>query len=147
SGAIGPIFINDKPVPHSTSVEIKPGDILEVSRFKSGVIAYLPVSRGWQTDVVLGSRSLCKGLTKAFKAEPGFVLPYASGAKCKYQQSMVEYSNDNEILVIPGPEFEQFTEDQIKSILNQEFTLSPSSNRMAYSVNQVLPPHNLPPML
>lgn len=136
SGADLDASLNDLPVERNEILQIQKGDILKFGRRRSGFRAYLGVSGGFDTEFVMNSRSWYEGLTENFKLEKGMKLPVKSSSlKSRSTHSSIkvdkDYLNETEIEAFPGPEFEELSKEQQKSLFDHQFSIEGSSNRMA----------------
>lgn len=135
--------INSTVIKLHRAVEIKTGDILSFGKCNYGFRSYLAVSGGFRTKVVMGSRSLYRGITNQFKLNKNDELPisdYISG----YQKHASIKLNANHfasktIEVYKGPEFDLLSKAQQEKLLLKPFTISKENNRMAYQLNETLP--------
>jgi biotin-dependent carboxylase-like uncharacterized protein len=143
-GAELSITLNNEPVSNYKVLKVNAGDILSYGRLKKGFRAYLAIKKGFQSSLVLGSRSYYGNITpKALlkdKSEVAFTKtalfePKITGLK-------VDSILDEEILhVAKGPEFELLDDKQLEMLFSQEFTIANENNRMAYQLNETITGH------
>jgi len=57
TGAVGPILVDGRPVPHSAAVPVPAGAEVHLAAFERGWRAYVALAGGVNAEVVLGSRS------------------------------------------------------------------------------------------
>ena len=142
SGADFSVVINGKGVPLNKVLQVKADSILSFSKRKFGVRTYIGVQGGFQTESVLGSRSLYKGITSKGLIAKGDVLQilpivhsflksYASIRfnKNHFDSSVIECSK--------GPEFYLLSEAQ-KEMLRQPFTISSNNSRMGVQLEELV---------
>lgn len=133
--------LNGEEIRSYTSINIKSGDLLSFGRLSNGFRAYIAVSGGFQLNIVLGSRSMYKGITEKFKLEKGDVLNLIPNNQLSKKYAAIKFKkpqyNEN-IIVYKGPEFENLNERQINQLFKQEFTISKENNRMAYQLNELI---------
>jgi antagonist of KipI len=134
--------INDQEVPLWKSMVIKKGEILSFGRVKKGARTYISVAGGIHVPLVLRSKSTF--LTGKFggldgKAlEEGDILygnPLIRRNRFLDANLIPEYKNPLCVRVILGPHKEKFTPLGVNTFLNEEFILSPQSNRMAFQLD------------
>lgn len=75
TGAEFGVTLNGEPVPHELPCEVARGGWLAMGRARRGARAYLAVSGGLDTPLVLGSRSTSPGVLGGRGLRPGEVLP------------------------------------------------------------------------
>jgi antagonist of KipI len=114
--------------PHQTvavgkTFTLGPGDVLHIGGAPEGVRAYLCVRGGLVAPVILGSQSALEPLRR------GDVLTCSSGAILhRFSRHIAARFADPQVLrVVPGLQAEWFVLDEL---WQQEFTVSPASNRM-----------------
>jgi antagonist of KipI len=134
--------INDIEVPLWKSMVIKKGEILSFGRVKKGARTYISVAGGIQVPLVLRSKSTF--LTGKFGGldgralEEGDILygnPLIRRNRYLDANLIPEYKNPLSVRVILGPHKEKFTPLGVATFLNEEYILSPQSNRMAFQLN------------
>src|SRR5699024_3364952 len=74
------LMLNKKEMSVNTPFLVSKGDVLHLRRVTKGARAYLAVSGGFLTKLVLGSRSFYEGITTQTKLRKGDVLPIDSMA-------------------------------------------------------------------
>ena len=144
TGACISPHLNDLPVAMDRVFEVKNGDILSFSKLLYGFRGYLSVLGGIQSESVLKSRSMYKGISSQFKLERGYEIQIADalqGYSNKHAGLKIKDSlfTRQKLQVFPGPEFEMLSEAQKNQLLQGEFTISKNNNRMAYQLNELLP--------
>ncbi|WP_031425882.1 biotin-dependent carboxyltransferase family protein [Flavimarina sp. Hel_I_48] len=126
----GERFENDKPY------VVNPGDQLDFGALKVGFRAYLAISGGINTPLILNSRSQYAGITSDFRLKKGAILPlFDLKPTFPNTSARVQFENkegkDKSIEVIPGPEYDLLQSEQKRQLFETPFTLLPTSNRMA----------------
>ena len=133
--------INNVPTVNFKPILIKKGDVLSFGRLNHGVRCYLAVLDGFQTPLVMKSRSMYKNVTDSFVLNKNDVLPIKKISK-ELDFNPIEFNNDyfeTEVIeVYKGPEFDKLSEDEQNKLLTQRFTISKNNNRMAYQLNELL---------
>ncbi|MFP4845883.1 biotin-dependent carboxyltransferase family protein [Winogradskyella sp. PE311] len=143
SGAAMPLKINDISVKLNVVITVNQGDIITFGRAAEGFRTYLAVKGGFETSVILGSRSQYSSVTPANSLKNGDSLRYNPYTKTLLKQnSIVKYRSSiltSTILeTYKGPEFDLLTETQKVLLLNTEFSVSKNNNRMAYQLQPFL---------
>ncbi len=127
------------PVPRYQAIAVQPGQILSMGMALSGCRGYIAVRGGIDVPSVLGSRSTdlkCRlgGLEgRALKA--GDLLPVRMIAAAELpaavrSMSLPDYPEHAVVRVILGPQAEYFTAEGIAAFLQEEYEVSPDSDRM-----------------
>jgi biotin-dependent carboxylase-like uncharacterized protein len=151
SGAdISPI-LNNKPIKLNSIVNIKKDDILSFGKLKYGFRCYLAVFGGFQTEMIMNSRSMYKVITSQNVLFVNNELSISehinsiikSNASIKVNTA---HFSSKEIKVYKGPEFDLLTKAQQQQLLSKEFTISKDNNRMAYQLVEPLK-NNLKPII
>lgn len=141
TGADIAITVNDQPVENWSVFRVKPGDVLNLGRARSGCRGYLAVTGGIDVPLVMGSRSSYIGARigghQGRILAKGDVLKRGPGGKslgrfCHLQKELVPlYSSDIVLRAVPGPQDDYFDQG-LDAFFESGFTVSPSSNRMGY---------------
>ncbi|MCT8339880.1 biotin-dependent carboxyltransferase family protein [Flavobacteriaceae bacterium TK19130] len=134
--------VNDESIEMNMMVSISKGDLLSFGKASVGTRAYIAVAGGWQTPLVLGSRSMYNGITEASAMEKGDLLALKEQSKNIHttQSSLqldASHFNTRKISVSEGPEWQQLSTSLQQKILKGNFSVSPQSNRMAYRLEGV----------
>jgi len=134
-------LLNAENIKNNQLIQIKKGDVLSFGRLKYGFRAYIAVSGGFQSEIVMQSRSMYKGITKDFRLSKGDELQIgkatksmqASNAALKINRAQFKTMS---IEVFKGPEFDQLSKAQQKQLFSQEFSVSKNHSRMAYQLKE-----------
>ena len=134
--------LNEESVKQNSVVTIKKGDILSFGKLNYGFRCYLAVSGGFQTEMVMNSRSMYKSITsksELTKNDELAILEHVmsiekSNASIKVN---VNHFDSKAIEVFKGPEFDLLTKSQQRQLLSKEFTVSKDNNRMAYQLEEI----------
>lgn len=135
------VYLNNQLEKLNHQIFISPGDILEVKSIQSR--AYLAVSGGLKSELVLGSRSQYQNITKSSTLKKGDLLDLnqkANNFNTKYASINLDLSlyKKNTLYVYPLPEFELLDRKQKEFIGQNTFSISKNSNRMAYQLNETV---------
>lgn len=133
--------LNGTEIRSFSAINITVGDVLSFGRLISGFRAYLAVSGGFQTEEILNSKSMYKGITTASQLLKGDILKLIPNNQISKKHATVKFDRnfDNDVInVFKGPEFEHLNEEQINRLFEQEFTISKENNRMAYQLEELI---------
>lgn len=123
---------------------VRAGWKIRLSKVDEGMWAYLAVTGGIDTKVMLGSRSTyLRGGFGGFEGrqlQTGDMLEtgrpprfaYELAARTLSEEARPGYSDHPIIDVILGPQTNYFTEESIKTFLSSEYSVSLTSDRMGY---------------
>lgn len=134
--------INGISAKNNRAINIYRGDILSFGKAIKGIRSYLAVFGGFQTQMVLKSRSMYHGITKTSSLIKGEILKIKQINKVGNKYSSIRFKDnyiENQVVkVFKGPEFDKLSESQINTLINQEFTISKENNRMAYQLDELV---------
>ena len=133
--------INGVNVPLNTALIIQKGDILTFHNARYGVRCYLAVKGGFQTDIVLGSRSFYKDLTTQNNIKKNDKLPinlFSNNKKKTFSSVKINsiHFSCNTIEVYTGPEYDLLSDSQKDQFSDVLFTISKENSRMGYRLNE-----------
>ena len=131
--------IDDREIPLWKSIAIQKGQTLSFGNIKEGARTYICIAGGINVPFVLNSKSTYItgkfGGLKGRALKEGDILygnPFVRRNRFLRSNLIPEYkTNPLSVRVILGPHKEKFTSLGIKTFLNEEYILSPQSNRMA----------------
>ena len=131
-----------------TSFYVRAGWTVRVKKTSGGNWAYIAIAGGFDSPVIMNSRStyLRGGIGSALKA--GDVLhsfaPTTDLLKLAARDFPVDkfmpYSQNPTIEVIPAPQADWFTPEGTRTFYESEYTLSPSFDRMGYRLQMLSSP-------
>ena len=129
-------MINAMPAEMWTVLKIRAGDIVSFEKQKTGVRAYLGVFGGFDSPVILGSRSvyLRGALGRALKIGDEICSLAAKGRKPQQGKHLPlkyipDMSTENPFRVLPGPQIDHFTENGIHTFSHSTYSISLVSDR------------------
>lgn len=150
-------FLNGVPVPDHEALEIRAGDVLDITVAQTGTYGYLAFSKALDVPRIMGSDStnvksrvggFCGRILKIgdelrFRnpgnPNPGVLLngDDYSGRKLSKEDlaRLGSSANPSELRVILGPQQDAFTQAGIDTFLNSVYTLSDQADRMGYRMN------------
>jgi len=142
TGADLSTLVNNKPIKLNRVIVINSGDILSFGRLNFGFRSYLAVSGGFQSELVMNSRSMYSGITKQGCIERNDSLSINPNKTYTIPNSVVKtkasHFSSEVIEVFKGPEFELLNSDHQELFLSKTFTISKHNSRMAYQLEETL---------
>jgi biotin-dependent carboxylase-like uncharacterized protein len=143
SGADMTPTLNGIQIQLNKSIEIQSEDVLSFGKLNKGFRCYLAVLGGFETEVVMNSQSMYKGITTQFKISKNDELKIdENNSFVDSKNALIKVNNEhffnNKIDVFKGPEFEFLSKNQREFLLQNEFTISKDNNRMAYQLSELL---------
>jgi antagonist of KipI len=138
--------LDDKPIPHWRSVEVKEDSILAFGDMRDGMRAYLAVHGGIDVPVIMGSRSTyIKGNFGGLdgrilrKSDQLATLPVYSGDFVPKQlpkhYTAPVYGGRHRLRVILGPQNDEFKQEAISKFLGSRYKIASESDRMGYMLD------------
>ena len=142
SGAIFEITLNNKSIVNNNKIDVKKGDILNFGKALKGFRVYLAISGGFSVNSILNSSSFYENLTPNITVEKGDKFNFLKKNNLDFAALMyTESIFKSTIEVSPGPEFNLINNKDIQ-LLNEEYFIVSSNNRMGYFFENVLSPNN-----
>ncbi|WP_046174756.1 5-oxoprolinase subunit C family protein [Domibacillus indicus] len=157
-GNLSPV-IDENPVPSWRPIFVRKDAILSFTGCKLGCRAYVAVAGGFSIPEVMNSKSTyMRGEIGGFKGRAlreGDLIPLAEEnsfsrkVKEAYQRKLKQssfaaadwhvpferYVNRSVVRVLKGAEFEKFSDSSQKQFFEQEFHITPQSDRMGYRLS------------
>lgn len=152
TGACMGASLNRESIPNNRFVEIKKGDILSFGKLNLGFRCYVAIIGGFQTEMVLGSRSMYHGVTAHSNIIKGDILKIGRGKGILKQKQFSGlkvndgYLKSSKLNVYKGPEFECLTKSQKEVLFSKTFMVSKKNSRMAYQLEETFQ-NNLKPII
>ena len=151
SGADMQPKLNGVSIKLNKCIKVKADSVLSFGVLSKGFRCYLAVLGGFETEEVMGSRSMYKGVTSEYILSIGNDLKViVNNSFTGDNNSLVKLKNNHftakTIGVFKGAEFDLLNQNQQKFLLNNEFTISKDNNRMAYQLSEALE-NNLEPII
>lgn len=132
TGAEMDLFVNGVPRPMRTTMTLSDQDELRIGTARKGVYGYLHLSGGIASEVVLGSRSVHSpsGIGKIPKE--GDLLAALSDWSSHREMTLPEprYFSVREVRIMEGPQSHLFSASDRYKLVEAEFTVLPTRNRM-----------------
>lgn len=134
--------LNEESVKQNSAVTIKKDDILSFGKLNYGFRCYLAISGGFQTEILMNSRSMYKNITsqsELTKNDELTILEHVQSLEKSNASIKVNTNHFNlkDIEVFKGPEFELLTKSKQQQLLSKQFTISKDNNRMAYQLEEI----------
>jgi antagonist of KipI len=137
--------LNDKSIALNTPIQVCKNDTLHFMQPLLGKTSYLSIKGNIDSSAWLNSKS---DFTSQIKTKDEFnIIPWDGGSKinsentaqqesqqCSIDKIQKHIFNSNEIRFIPGPQWNDLTNESISNILKQPFNTSLNSNRMGYTL-------------
>lgn len=144
TGAPMDIFINDEEKDRNAVLEIAAGDRLHFGTLEKGFRSYLGVKGGIQTGAVLNSRSQYIPLTPTNHLQKGEELHIDAISEFEPKITALQKhgTEDQDLEVTPGPEWDLLTRGQQQNVLQRSFSVAKEHNRMAYQLVEHIDPHS-----
>ena len=135
-------MLNNKHIKHNRVIRINSGDILSFGRLNFGFRSYLAVSGGFQSELVMNSRSMYSEITKQVCIKKNEILSINPNKTNTISNSVLKtkasHFSSEVIEVFKGPEFELLNLEQQELLLSETFTVSKNNSRMAYQLKETL---------
>ncbi len=133
--------INNHKVLLNSTIKIQQGDVLTFNKPTFGVRCYLAVKGGFQTEVVLKSRSFYSGITPQNRLKKKDELPYkpyAISLMKSLSSVKVQATNfkSTTIEVYTGPEYNLLNALPKEQFSKTLFTISKENSRMGYRLQE-----------
>lgn len=138
--------VNGKTIPTYETINLKDGDVLKFGGAKSGCRAYLAIRGEWQLDKWLESYSALPysgdEATPQSYIQKDRVLAIQTANRIPKKIVPLErrphFSTTLKVRVLPGPEFETFSNYTIGYFFSKTHQLTKESNRMGYRLKTIL---------
>ena len=134
--------LDGTPIDSYRLYKIGTGQVLSFGKRRSGFRAYLAIKGGFQTEVVLGSRSWSPGITKFSRLEKGMKLPFLEAEDSSPSSFSAlkagSYNTSGVIEAFPGPEFELLKPSEKEALQKWHFSAAKESNRMGIQFQEKL---------
>ncbi len=135
--------LNDKNIALNSVVEVNKDDVLTFDKPIYGVRSYLAVKGGFQTEIILNSRSSFKGITNKNILKKNDILPIkTTNSEMIKSFSSVKINKQHFIIAsikaYPGPEYKLLDEKQRTKLNKTLFTISKDNSRMGYRLEELI---------
>lgn len=136
------VTVRDR-VPGWTSIFVRAGDLVRVTGTERTRYAYIAVSGGVTSEVVLGSRSAYPRVGIGAVLRAGDALPLGDARRTAEDAGRrVTFEYSNEIAAIAGPHVDRFAVGAVERFFSEPFTVSAQSDRQGLRLEgpEVAPP-------
>jgi biotin-dependent carboxylase-like uncharacterized protein len=135
--------LNLETIKQNHAVKVNPGDMLSFGKLVLGFRSYIAVSGGFQTEMIMNSRSMYVNITAKIAINNGDELQITTPSNILERTHSSIKVNANHFItknieVNKGPEFDKLSKKQQKLLFYQDFTISKDNNRMAYQLVETL---------
>ncbi|MCF6295507.1 MAG: biotin-dependent carboxyltransferase family protein [Flavobacteriaceae bacterium] len=135
--------LNNNPIMLNHAICVKENDVLSFGNPKYGFRCYLAVSGGFQTEIIMNSRSMYKEVSTGFtlvENDELSILEHSVSIEKKNASIRIDSNHfaTKKLEVFKGPEFDLLTKNQQQQLLSEEFRVSKDNNRMAYQLAETL---------
>lgn len=135
--------INETPIQNLQTIQIQKNDVLSFGKLMEGFRSYLAVPGGFQTERIMGSRSMYQHITASVRLQKEDILKIDDHIKSRStlnsKEAIIDHLTQETLEVFPGPEFEALSNLQKAVLFAQDFTVSKLHNRMAYQFVEKIP--------
>jgi len=152
TGADFSATLNGVPVRMNSPVHVRQGERLRLQFPRQAALGYCAVAGGIQTEMVLNSRSMQRGVTKEVQLKTGMLLPITSLSG----QSLVlgrlpavdpMHFTTISLRAYAGPEFKMLQPEEESALLSGSFHLSRDCSRVGFRLAETIPYEAPKPML
>ena len=134
--------LNNQLLDSKSVLEVKKGDVLTFNTCKYLMYGYVGIKSGFQTDIVMNSRSFYKGITDKNKLEKGDILPFIKTSLTPKSNSKLKtpftQNSVMDIEAFPGIEYSRLSERKQEDLATKVFTISNIRSRMAMQLEERL---------
>ena len=126
--------LNDIKISSYSAIEVNKGDILKVNNSSIGSRCYISIQGTIISDTILGSKSFYHQITNSNIIEDGDIFLFKKNIRTLEQKyTHKKFELNKTINVFRGPEFKCLSNESIKTLFNEEFSIG-INNRMAYNL-------------
>jgi|TARA_B100002051_G_C16696909_1_gene618711 biotin-dependent carboxylase-like uncharacterized protein len=126
--------LNDIKISSYSAIEVNKGDILKINNSSIGSRCYISIQGTIISDTILGSKSFYHQITNSNIIEDGDIFLFKKNIRTPEQKyTHKKFELNKTINVFRGPEFKCLSNESIKILFNEEFSIG-INNRMAYNL-------------
>tara|TARA_B100000214_G_C23945886_1_gene617985 strand:- start:822 stop:1658 length:837 start_codon:yes stop_codon:yes gene_type:complete len=126
--------LNDIKISSYSAIEVNKGDILKINNSSIGSRCYISIQGTIISDTILGSKSFYHQITNSSILEDGDIFLFKKNIRTLEQKyTHKKFELNKTINVFRGPEFKCLSNESIKTLFNEEFSIG-INNRMAYNL-------------
>lgn len=126
--------LDGRPVPWHSALSLAPGEVLSIGGVSSGTTGYLTPGGGIAIEPVLGSRATHLAVRIGALLTEAEALPLGKDRDASAPPQVLRVAprfEGGQIRILPGPQTELFSPEQIRAFEAASFTRGPRSNRQA----------------
>jgi len=119
----------------SSVLNIIADDLLDLRKIKMGNRLYIGIKNGFQYPQLFDSTSPVSGLSRKLRFQKGDLLNFEIVESSNTTNSVlkpIDYLNPSTIKCTPGPEYQLLSEEQLGQLFQEDFSILPTANRMAF---------------
>lgn len=145
AGAKAEIKINNQLSSSFGIQQIAANDIVHVGKFLIGSVLYIGIRGGFQSEIVMGSRSMFASVTSKAYIDKGDEVNFFTNMTPRLSSSYARATYDTDYLtteiisVYQGPEWHLLSEVQKEFLQSSQFHVSRMKNTMAVQLEELLP--------
>jgi len=151
TGASFEVFLDNQPLPFNTTIDIKGKHQLNIGQAQKGCRCYMAIAGSWKLKPWLNSYSTSPQNSRKLtpdslieKESTITVLCDKPAASRSVVRSGIGERSLEQIRVLGGPEYHQFSTPSIKSFLRSTFSITTESNRMGFRLGPQLSGYDSP---
>jgi len=145
TGAGYRLLVNGKALPIWTALWLHRGAHIEFSKVPGGTWAYLAVAGGFQEPQILGSCSTYLRAGIGRRLQPCDILSVSGTSASRRElagrylpeDAHPAYGAELELMAIPGPHIDCFSQSGLESFWNETYKLTPKADRMGYRLKGI----------
>lgn len=137
-------LINDMPVEMNKNIIVNKNDILSFNGLNQGLRSYIAIAGGIDLPLIMGSKSTFTkagiGGYEGRALKAGDIINIGKVTVPAYPlakeiKNFYNYTNGKiKLRVILGPQDDEFTNEGIKTLFSEEYTITNNSDRMGYTL-------------
>ncbi|MCD2138566.1 biotin-dependent carboxyltransferase family protein [Salinicoccus halitifaciens] len=139
AGAEAEIMVDDVSYGSGLPIRVMRGERLKIGKCQRGARIYLGVAGGFDVPEVLGSRSTHTrsgiGGFKGRTLKAGDVLRTVGGEFQNTMKKIKSFEEDDIIRIIPGQQYERFSDDAREKLFNSGYEITKDSDRMGFRLS------------
>lgn len=133
--------LGEKTIQLNRRISVNKGDILSFGKLDFGCRTYIAVSGGFQSEIVMNSRSMYPNITSKMRVETNDVLKVIITSKSVAKSNAVIKLKENvfknsTLKAFRGPEFDILPAELQKQLATRTFSVSKNNNRMGYQLEE-----------
>ena len=131
------------PIQLNRKIVVSKNSILSFSKLDFGCRVYVAISGGFQTELIMNSRSMYSNITSKTRIKANDVLEIIPASENVTKSNSVIKPNKNifdkmTLGTFKGPEFDMLPKKLQKQLETREFIVSKNNNRMGYQLEERL---------